>query len=195
MIVSHEQALSTYPSLWRYGRWRRIVTPRHTAQSWPSTSSVLRGARGRVPGGSQWQFAAEAPRRAQVLVCNGGETSRASGRSAADGTYPHKIVRGRPPLQLSIGRAEAVPLVLSREYDARSRVSRGPGAEAREAGFVGERLFWTGRKGVDIQLHHCATTSTWPAQDYGATKAWKAKWRSARKAAFRQRLPVHVRRS
>jgi NADH-quinone oxidoreductase subunit F len=153
------ESFAAYQAAGGYGGWRRMVTEGTPAQVLEEvTASGLRGRGGAAfPVGRKWQFAAEAPGARKYVVCNGGEDEPGSRKDRLlMENYPHKIVEGVLLCSYAIGAREAF-LYVNREYDAAIASLEGALAEAREAGFLGERLFGTDH-GVDIQVHRAPTT-------------------------------------
>jgi NADH-quinone oxidoreductase subunit F len=156
---SGPESFATYQAAGGYDGWRRMVTEGTPAQVLDEvTASGLRGRGGAAfPVGRKWQFAAEAPGPRKYVVCNGGEDEPGSRKDRLlMENYPHKIVEGVLLCSYAIGAREAF-LYVNREYDAAIASLEGALAEAREAGYVGERLFGTDQ-GVDIQVHRAPTT-------------------------------------
>ena len=153
------ETFAAYQAAGGYGGWRRMVTEGTPAQVLDEvTASGLRGRGGAAfPVGRKWQFAAEAPGARKYVVCNGGEDEPGSRKDRLlMENYPHKIVEGVLLCSYAIGAREAF-LYVNREYDAAIASLEGALAEAREAGFLGERLFGTDY-GVDLQVHRAPTT-------------------------------------
>jgi NADH-quinone oxidoreductase subunit F len=156
---SGAESFAAYQDAGGYDAWRRMVTDGTPTQVLDEvTASGLRGRGGAAfPVGRKWQFAAEAPGAHKYVVCNGGEDEPGSRKDRLlMENYPHKIVEGVLLCSYAIG-AEQAFLYVNREYDAAIASLEGALAEARQAGYLGERLFGTDLR-LDVQVHRAPTT-------------------------------------
>ncbi len=153
------ETFAAYQAAGGYGGWRRMVTEGTPAQVLEEVStSGLRGRGGAAfPVGRKWQFAAEAPGARKYVVCNGGEDEPGSRKDRLlMENYPHKILEGVLLCAYAIGAQQGF-LYVNREYDAAIASLEQAIAEARGAGYLGERVFGT-NVSVDVQVHRAPTT-------------------------------------
>jgi NADH-quinone oxidoreductase subunit F len=153
------ESFADYRAQGGYGAWRRVVTEGSPEQVLAEVNaSGLRGRGGAAfPVGRKWQFAIEAPGERKYVVCNGGEDEPGSRKDRLlMEQYPHKVLEGVLLASYANGAHEAY-LYVNRQYtDAILSLERAI-AEAREAGFVGERILGT-EFSIQVNIHHAQTT-------------------------------------
>ncbi|HMD02570.1 MAG TPA: NADH-quinone oxidoreductase subunit NuoF [Candidatus Baltobacteraceae bacterium] len=139
-----------------YAQWKRAVTEMQPAEIVDiTTKSGLRGRGGAgFPTGRKWSFLPNNG-RPRYLVCNSDE--------AEPGTFkdrmllyetPHQVLEGILIGAYAIGAKQAFIYIRGEFWDGYRIFSKAL-AEARAAGFVGEKLFGT-EHGVEVTVHRGA---------------------------------------
>jgi NADH-quinone oxidoreductase subunit F len=136
-----------------YGALRKAVTSMASAEVTDVvTQSRLAGRGGAgFPTGRKWGFAATGPdyTGAKYLVANGDEMEPGAfkDRVLMEGN-PHLLLEGMAIAAYAVGAATAY-LFIRAEYRKSDQIMRRAIAEAREAGYLGKRIFGSG---FDVEI-------------------------------------------
>ena len=151
------ESLEAYTALGGYASLRRALmemTPAAVLEAVEKSGLRGRGGGG-FPTGRKWRFCREAPGEVKYIICNGSEGDPGAflDRAVMEGD-PHAIVEGMAIGAYAIGAGQGF-IYVGREYPLAATRLRQAIAQAKEKGFLGEKILGTPFS-FDIQVRRGA---------------------------------------